>query len=140
VTPEVITNYEFVRQPVPTLVPNAYVFAGKSRLARWLFGRLLKAGVLAPWVRTDLRYERRVLKLDAVLEQLRAYALRIYAHEGTEPTKVILGGKQMRALECEVARTTPFLFSRVPLRGHAGLRLCDMEVILNPYIDGVVVY
>ncbi len=97
---------------------------------------------LMPWLCESIRevpvYNKIVIERDKVINLIKDIQDEIYYSTRKKPKMVIMGNDQIEKLRVEIYESFRFPMT-INLDGSDGSKIFDLEIVLNPRIDGVVV-
>jgi hypothetical protein len=134
-----IINYGFRREVKPFFQKDTYRLRVKNKFINWFINILRKYKIVEDVYFDKTSYYSVSINKDKVIDLIKDQ-LDYQLDQGERPTTVILGRKQMEKLEIENYQMIRFEMKDVyqqivPIR-----KVCGLEIILSPYIDGIVIF
>lgn len=134
---EQIINYQINKIPYTKPIKDTYVLKKKTRKPSRIIKALLSKGIIEPYKEPAVKFERVVIDKTKVIELIYHLQRDIYYNANKKPIQVIIGYDKFKQLETECFEE--FRFSMpMEMQGSEGRKIFDMEIILNPRIDGLV--
>lgn len=133
-----ITNYSILETTAQIMRYDLYVVKDPNRLKAWLLKLLIKLKVLDYCTVEVPVYNKIVIERDKVINLIKDIQDEIYYSTRKKPKMVIMGNDQIEKLRVEIYESFRFPMT-INLDGSDGSKIFDLEIVLNPRIDGVVV-
>jgi hypothetical protein len=132
-----IINYIMKEDKIPYLMKNTYTFKKINKFINWIIKKLLKWNVIEEYNDYKTTIRRAEISTDKIFDLIKDQ-LNFMRMRGENPTKAILGFKQMQKLEVECYSILNF-YTNIMYFDNGLQKVLNLEVTLNPYIDGVVI-
>lgn len=143
---EKIINYAIEETKTPIHKPGVYTVTvpTKNHKLMWWIRKiiiklLLKLGIFKDYYEDSTSFKRVVIDKQEVFGLIREHLDNIL-YRGENPTMAILGYEAMRKLDVEIYKNMRFTMELPPYkRDNQKPEIMGLEVVLSPYINGIVV-
>ena len=134
---QTIINYKISEDVQYVAVPNVYEFKTKHKIVEFLIKVLVKLKVISTYQQGRITYKAVEIKYDKVYELIEHLFRELYSSNFSTPRKIILGREQMQKLGTEMYEKANFMIP-LEINGRDGMKYRNVEIEINPRIDGVV--